>query len=152
MELYRVCYRSRIKWDKLRSPLPDEIDSALLRIRRANRKAGVTGALLLADQHIVQLLEGPHGPVLDTVYCAMNDPRLDAVEGIVHEDADERLFGNSLMFFRDLTDGLAAARYPVLRPVLDQTGTLSREEVLAAFGHFSTELLEGRMTNEMLMI
>lgn len=118
MELYRACYRSKINWGKMRLPLPDEIDKTLLRIRRINRKAGVTGALLLVDQHIIQVLEGLTGPVLDTVYCVMNDPRLEAIEGIIHEPADFRLFPNSLMFFRDLTDGLAASKHDVLRPCL----------------------------------
>jgi len=152
MELYRACYRSQIKWDKLRLSLPDEIDHTLLRIRRINRKAGVTGALLLVDQHIVQYLEGRPGQVLDTVYCIMNDPRLHAIEGIIHEQADFRLFPNSLMFFRDLTDGVAAAKNEVLRPLLDHPGEVTREEAYQAFGHFATELQEGRLTNDMLMI
>ncbi|PVB63508.1 BLUF domain-containing protein [Labrenzia sp. 011] len=152
MELYRACYRSKIRWDKMRLPLTDEIDKTLLRIRRINRKAGVTGALLLVDQHIIQVLEGRTGPVLDTVYCVMNDPRLHAIEGIVHEPADFRLFPNSLMFFRDLTDGIAASRHAVLRPLLDHPADVNREEAYKAFGHFATELQEGRLTNDMLMI
>ncbi len=152
MELYRACYRSKIRWDKVRHSLPDEIDKTLLRIRRLNRKAGVTGALLLVDQHIVQVLEGQTGQVLDTVYCVMNDPRLESIEGIIHEPADFRLFPNSLMFFRDLTDGLAASRHPVLRPLLDHPGEVSRDEAYFAFSHFSAELQQGRLTNDMLMI
>ncbi|MCX2723011.1 BLUF domain-containing protein [Roseibium salinum] len=152
MELYRACYRSKIEWGKLRLPLPDEIDNTLLRIRRINRKAGVTGALLLVDQHVIQVLEGQPGQVLDSVYCVMNDPRLHAIEGIIHEPADFRLFPNSLMFFRDLTDGVAASQHPVLRPLLDHPGEVTREEAYLAFGHFAAELQEGRLTNDMLMI
>ncbi|ASP36614.1 BLUF domain-containing protein [Labrenzia sp. VG12] len=152
MELYRACYRSRIKWDKMHLPLPDEIDKTLLRIRRINRKAGVTGALLLVDQHIIQILEGQTGQVLDTVYCVMNDPRLHDIEGIIHEPADFRLFPNSLMFFRDLTDGLAAARHDVLRPLLDHPAEVTRDEAYLAFSHFANELQQGRLTNDMLMI
>lgn len=152
MELYRACYRSKIKWDNMKLSLPDEIDRTLLRIRRINRKAGVTGALLLVDQHIIQVLEGLTGPVLDTVYCVMNDPRLQEIEGIIHEPADYRLFPNSLMFFRDLTDGFAASKYPVLRPLLDHPSEVTRDEAYLAFGHFAKELQEGRLTNDMLMI
>ncbi|WP_395176085.1 BLUF domain-containing protein [Roseibium alexandrii] len=152
MELYRACYRSKIKWDNMRLPLPDEIDKTLLRIRRINRRAGVTGALLLVDQHIIQVLEGYTGPVLDTVYCVMNDPRLHDIEGIIHEPADYRLFPNSLMFFRDLTDGIAASRYAELRPLLDHPGEVTRDEAYLALSHFAKELREGRMTNDMLMI
>ncbi|GAA0782085.1 blue light sensor protein [Roseibium denhamense] len=152
MELYRACYRSKIRWDEMRLALPDEIDRTLLRIRRINRKAGVTGALLLVDQHIVQVLEGHTGPVLDTVYCVMNDPRLENIEGIIHEPADYRMFPNSLMFFRDLTDGLAAAKHPVLRPLLDHPGEVTRDEAYLALSHFACELQEGRLTNDMLMI
>ena len=152
MELYRACYRSKIRWDKMHLPLPDEIDKTLLRIRRINRKAGVTGALLLVDQHIIQILEGQTGQVLDTVYCVMNDPRLHDIEGIIHEPVDFRLFPNSLMFFRDLTDGIAASKHEVLRPLLDHPGKVTREEASRAFSHFATELQEGRLTNDMLMI
>jgi len=136
----------------MRQPLPDEIDKTLLRIRRINRKAGVTGALLLVDQHIIQVLEGRTGQVLDTVYCVMSDPRLHEIEGIIHEPADFRLFPNSLMFFRDLTDGLAAARQEVLRPLLDHPGEVTRDEAYLAFSHFANELQQGRLTNDMLMI
>ncbi|MES0879057.1 BLUF domain-containing protein [Roseibium sp. SCP14] len=152
MELYRACYRSKIRWDKMHLSLPDEIDKTLLRIRRINRKAGVTGALLLVDQHIIQILEGQTGQVLDTVYCVMNDPRLHDIEGIIHEPVDFRLFPNSLMFFRDLTDGIAASRHDVLRPLLDHPGEVTREEAYKAFGHFAKELQAGRLTNDMLMI
>lgn len=152
MDLYRACYRSRINWDRMNRSLPDEIDRTLLRIRRINRKAGVTGALLLVDQHIIQILEGQTGQVLDTVYCVMNDPRLHAIEGIIHEPADFRLFPNSLMFFRDLSDGFAASRHEVLRPLLDHPGEVTREEAYLAFGHFANELQAGRLTNDMLMI
>lgn len=152
MELYRACYRSRINWDRMRLPLPDEIDRTLLRIRRINRRAGVTGALLLVDQHVIQFLEGRTGQVLDTVYCVMNDPRLHAIEGIIHEPADYRMFPNSLMFFRDLTDGLAASEHEVLRPLLDHPGDVSRDEAYLAFSHYAKELQEGRLTNDMLMI
>lgn len=152
MELYRACYRSKIKWDKMQRSLPDEIDRTLLRIRRINRKAGVTGALLLVDQHVIQVLEGRPGPVLETVYCVMNDPRLHEIEGIIHEPADYRIFPNSLMFFRDLTDGVAASRHAELRPLLDHPGQVTRDEAYPALYHFAKELMEGRMTNEMLMI
>lgn len=152
MELYRACYRSKIRWNEMRLPLPDEIDKTLLRIRRINRKAGVTGALLLVDQHIIQILEGRTGPVLETVHCVMNDSRLHDIEGIIHEPADFRLFPNSLMFFRDLTDGIAAAGNDVLRPLLDHPSDVTRDEVYLAFSHFANELQQGRLTNDMLMI
>ncbi|MEM5584329.1 MULTISPECIES: BLUF domain-containing protein [unclassified Roseibium] len=152
MELYRACYRSKIRWNEMRLPLPDEIDKTLLRIRRINRKAGVTGALLLVDQHIIQILEGRTGPVLETVYCVMNDSRLHDIEGIIHEPADFRLFPNSLMFFRDLTDGVAAAGNELLRPLLDHPSDVTRDEAYLAFSHFANELQQGRLTNDMLMI
>ena len=65
MELYRACYRSKIKWDRMQRSLPDEIDRTLLRIRRINRKAGVTGALLLVDQHDAVLFT--HGVLIQSL-------------------------------------------------------------------------------------
>lgn len=152
MQLYRVCYRCRIDWGLLSRALSDEIERSLSRVRRINRRSGVTGALFLADQHIVQVLEGDPGPVLDTVYCVLNDPRLNTLEAIFQEPAEERLFPNCLMFFRDLTDGVDAALHPVLKPLLENTSDLSRAAALEAVEHYSSELLEGRLTNTMLMI
>ncbi len=152
MELYRVCYRCTIRWENVRAPLGIEIEKTLRLMRRGNRQAGVTGALLLGDQHIVQMLEGQPGPVLDMVYCALQDPRLALMEGIIHEPAEERMFPNSLMFFRDLTDGVAASAFPALRNVLDDPRGLTREAALEAFGQFSSDMQEGRLTNNMLMI
>lgn len=152
MELYRICYRARINWTRLAHDLPDEIDRTLGRIRRINRRAGVTGALLLADHHIIQLLEGQTGPVLDTLYCVMNDPRLGELEAIFHEPAGDRLFPNSLMFFRDLTDGVAAAAHPSLRPLIDETEHLSRDDGLAALACFAAEIQQGCLTNDLLLV
>lgn len=112
MKLYRVCYRSRINWDRVTRPLHEEVERSLNRIRRINRRAGVTGALFLTDDHIVQVLEGMPGPVLDTVFCVMTDPRLHSLEAIFQEPAEERMFPNCLMLFRDLTDGLDATAHP----------------------------------------
>lgn len=152
MKLYRVCYRSRINWDRVTRPLHEEVERSLNRIRRINRRAGVTGALFLTDDHIVQVLEGMPGPVLDTVFCVMTDPRLHSLEAIFQEPAEERMFPNCLMLFRDLTDGLDATAHPELKPMLDETGTLSREAALSALNYYSGEMLEGRLTNNMLMI
>ncbi len=152
MHLYRVCYRCRIDWGVLSRSLSEEIERSLSRIRRINRRSGVTGALFLADQHIVQVLEGDPGPVLDTVYCVLTDPRLNTLEAIFQEPAEDRLFPNCLMFFRDLTDGVDAALNPALKPLLENTSDLTRESALEAVEHYSLELLEGRLTNTMLMI
>ena len=152
MHLYRVCYRCRIDWGVLSRSLSEEIERSLSRIRRINRRSGVTGALFLADQHIVQVLEGDPGPVLDTVYCVLTDPRLNTLEAIFQEPAEDRLFPNCLIFFRDLTDGVDAALNPALKPLLENTSDLTRESALEAVEHYSLELLEGRLTNTMLMI
>ncbi len=152
MELYRVCYRSRINWASLTRPLQEELERSLSRSRRINRRAGVTGALFLTDNHIVQMLEGEPGPVLDTVYCVLTDPRLIGLEAIFQEPAEERMFPNCLMLFRDLTDGVDATQFPALMPMLEETASLSRDNMLTALNHFSGEMQEGRLTNNMLLI
>ncbi|MTI42099.1 FAD-dependent sensor of blue light [Roseibium hamelinense] len=152
MQTYRICYRARINWTRLKHALPDEIDHSLNRIRQMNRRAGVTGALLLADEHMIQFLEGSTGPVLETVYCAMSDERLYDMEAIFHEPARERLFPNSLMFFRDLTGSVAASRYPQLRPLIDRPEKLTRDEGLSALHTFAGDVVQSSLTNGMLML
>lgn len=152
MQYYRVCYRCRIDWARLTKSLSEEIDRSLSRIRRLNRRSGVTGALFLTDQHIIQVLEGAPGPVLDTVYGVLTDPRLSSLEAIFQEPAEDLLFPKSLMLFRDLTDGEDAARHPVLKPLLDRTSDLNRDTALPAIMHYSSETLEGRLTDSMLLM
>jgi len=152
MHLYRICYRSRIDWSQLNHPLADEIERTLTRIRRINRRAGVTGALLLTDDHVIQVLEGAPGPVLDTFYCVMNDPRLKEIIPLVQEPTDRLYFPNSLMYFRDLTDGVKASADPVFKDLLEATDTVRQEVIAQALLHLAMDLEESRLTNDMLMI
>lgn len=152
MKYYRVCYRCRIDWERLSRPLAEEIDRSLSRIRRFNRRSGVTGALFFTDQHIIQLLEGEPGPVLDTVYGVLTDPRLASLESIFQEPAEVRLFPNCLMLFRDLTDGVDASKYPAIKPLLERPAELTKDAVVPALEHYVAEMQESRLTSSMLMI
>ncbi|MTH97535.1 BLUF domain-containing protein [Roseibium sp. RKSG952] len=152
MQVYRICYRARINWLRLRLCLSDEIEHSLSRIRQINRRAGVTGALLMTDNYMIQLLEGDTGRVLETLYCVMGDPRLSDFEAIFHEPSRDRLFPDSLMFFRDLTERDGPKRHAQLRSLIDRPSPLSRQEGLDAFSTFADDVAQGRLTNGMMMI
>lgn len=152
MHLYRICYRSRINWTRLTHPLADEIDRTLTRVRRINRRAGVTGALLLTDDHVIQVLEGQPAQVLDTFFCVMSDPRLSQIIPLIQEPVDHFLFPNSLMYFRDLTDAIDASDNEAIRALLEGTDTVERNALDAALRSLSAELDQSRLTNDMLMI
>lgn len=152
MELYQICYRARINWSGLRRDLDSEIDRALAQIRRINRRGGVTGALLLGKSHFLQFLEGAPGPVLDTLYCVMQDRRVTDLEAVFHEPATERLFPNSLMFHRNLASGAVIQTYPGLHALIDEQDRLTRGNGYSALACFSGDVRESGVTNGMMLV
>ncbi|WP_150525107.1 BLUF domain-containing protein [Roseibium sediminis] len=152
MELYRICFRSKIEWANVSPELQKELDYSLTRIRRMNRRKGVTGALLMGNTHVLHYLEGQPGPVLDTLYCVMQDTRVGEMEAIFHEPAPSRLFPNSLMLFRDLTSGEAVELHPALQFQIDRPTRLSYDEGLNALCCFSEEVRESRVINRMMLV
>ncbi|EFO30429.1 hypothetical protein TRICHSKD4_4020 [Roseibium sp. TrichSKD4] len=151
MELYRICFRSKIEWKNVSPELQKELDYSLTRIRRMNRRKGVTGALLMGNTHVLHYFEGKPGPVLDTLYCVMQDARVGEMEAIFHEPAPARLFPNSLMFFRDLTTLEVAQLHPALQFVVDRPSRISVDESMNALCCFSEEMRESRLTNGMML-
>lgn len=152
MELYRICFRSKIEWKNVSSELQKELDYTLTRIRRMNRRKGVTGAMLVGNTHVLHYLEGKPGPVLDMLYCVMQDARVGEMEAIFHEPTPARLFPNSLMFFRDLTEGEVLQLHPALQFLIDRPSRLSPDEGLNALCCFSEEVRESRVTNGMMLV
>jgi Sensors of blue-light using FAD len=88
---FRLMYRSRN-----RIPDPDrkiELGTLFSTARRNNKKAGVTGALLLTGDWFVQVLEGDE-PTVRTLYEAIaKDPRHDSVTLLDTVEAGDRVFG-----------------------------------------------------------
>lgn len=152
MSLHRICYKGKIDWAQLTQSLPEEIDHTLARIHRINRRAGVTGALFLGDQHVVQLLEGDTDAVVETFDCVAQDRRVVNTQILLHEPARQRLFPNNLMFFRDLTDGVAATRNELLKPMLEDAANITGGTALTALKHFAEDLRQSRLTNDLLMV
>ena len=56
MALQAICYTCEIDWAAVRRPVETEIERALARARRLNRLNGVTGAILLYPDRLVQWL------------------------------------------------------------------------------------------------
>jgi Sensors of blue-light using FAD len=65
--------------------------------RPANKKLGITGALLLTDGWFVQVLEGQEAAVRGLYERIAADPRHDAVELLQAVTVDERVFARWAM-------------------------------------------------------
>lgn len=93
--VFRLIYRSRSRIPATeRKYQLGEIFSAA---RSANKKIGVTGALLITDDEFVQALEGPE-PVVRELYAKIyKDKRHEHVELLESGDVPERVFGRWAM-------------------------------------------------------
>ncbi|GLZ52983.1 BLUF domain-containing protein [Actinomycetospora sp. NBRC 106378] len=89
-QVFRLTYKSR-----LRVPQHDrkaELGAIFSTARSKNTRAGITGALLVWEDHIVQSLEGDEDTVRALYDVIERDPRHDRVEVIGTETA-ARVFG-----------------------------------------------------------
>jgi hypothetical protein len=93
--VFRLIYRSRSRIGAAeRKQQLGEIFSAA---RSANKKLGVTGALLITDDQFVQTLEGPEPAVRDLYAKISKDRRHEHIELLESEDAAGRVFGRWAM-------------------------------------------------------
>jgi FAD-dependent sensor of blue light len=87
---FRLMYRSRN-----RIPEPDrkiELGTLFSTARRNNKKAGLTGALLLTGDWFVQVLEGDEPTVRALFDTISKDPRHDSVTLLDSGDVGDRVF------------------------------------------------------------
>ncbi|WP_051241383.1 BLUF domain-containing protein [Stappia stellulata] len=102
MTLEALCYTCEIDWTAIRTPADAEIERALSRARRLNRLNGVTGAILLYPDRLVQWLEGSANGLTDSLECARRDRRLRGpIEILCKGDVETRLFGQCWLYFAD---------------------------------------------------
>jgi hypothetical protein len=105
MTLEALCYTCEIDWTAIRTPVDTEIERALSRARRLNRLNGVTGAILLYPDRLVQWLEGNANGLADSLECARRDPRLHGeIRVLCKGDIETRLFGQCWLYFADYRD------------------------------------------------
>lgn len=99
MSLYTLVYHSKAVIDFNRYAL----QALLLTARQHNARHDITGMLLYADGHFIQVLEGEK-PVIDELYQHIqNDSRHIKVRKIYEHDIEERAFAEWSMGFKELT-------------------------------------------------
>ncbi|SDU04977.1 BLUF domain-containing protein [Stappia sp. ES.058] len=102
MTLEALCYTCEIDWTTIRNPVDTEIERGLARARRLNRLNGVTGAILLYPDRLVQWLEGTASGLADSLDCASRDARLRGpIETLCKGEIETRLFGQCWLYFAD---------------------------------------------------
>jgi hypothetical protein len=94
-KVFRLIYRSHSRIGA--TERKQELGQIFSVARSANKKAGVTGALLITDDQFVQTLEGPE-PTVRELYAKINkDKRHEHVEVLESRDVSGRVFGRWAM-------------------------------------------------------
>ncbi len=81
-----------------------ELLELLTKAREKNRLMGVTGLLLYKEGDFIQLLEGEREAVRRLFETIQADPRHSGTIVLHEGEADQRLFADWSMGFRDLSD------------------------------------------------
>jgi hypothetical protein len=97
MELLQIIYTSQ-----LRKAAPGEMQEIIQASRAHNEAAGVTGMLLVADDLVLQLLEGPEAEVNATYHRICSDPRHTNVQELGRTQVTKREFAEWTMGLRTL--------------------------------------------------
>lgn len=98
--MFRLIYASTATHLLSRHELVDILSKA----REKNSRLGVTGMLLYKDGNFLQLLEGEEKVVRQLYETISLDPRHFGATVLTDEAAQERLFPDWTMGFRDLSD------------------------------------------------
>ena len=99
MSLYTLVYHSKALIDFDRHAM----HSLLFVSRRNNMAKHITGVLLYADGHFIQVLEGKKPLVLDLYQTIQNDTRHVQVRTIYEKQIQEREFADWSMGYKELT-------------------------------------------------
>lgn len=152
MSLYQLCYRSQIHAHVLDGDVDLEIERTTKRLRRLNALNGITGALILTDTHIFQLIEGRTEAIEDSMTCAMNDPRHFNIEILSRKAVEYRLFHDSWLHFADLRMDTDRDLPGDLAAVMPDPATASVSDILGLMGFVSGDLIQAHLTNELMLI
>lgn len=101
----------------------DGLTNILIVSRRNNRRRGITGALIYAEQRFLQILEGPMAAVDDLFERIRTDPRHSDVTIVTRGSVERRAFPDWAMGF--VTPDEAVQRtpgYSLLRAMPDRAG------------------------------
>ncbi len=98
--VYRMVYVSAAT-----APLDaDALLALLTRARDKNQRLGITGLLLYRDGDFIQLLEGEREAVRGLFHTIERDPRHTRTLVLLEGEAEQRLFPDWSMGFRNLSD------------------------------------------------
>ncbi|WP_158544797.1 BLUF domain-containing protein [Blastococcus sp. TF02-09] len=128
---FRLIYRSRIRIAPQQRPA--ELGKLFTTARSNNKRAGITGALLLSDQRFVQTLEGDEARVRSVFATIERDSRHDEVSVLEAGPVDGRAFPHWAMA-RVSQDGSAPDTYLIAREAsvtpATSRGTSERQEAV----------------------
>ena len=102
MSLQAICFSAAIDWSTMAGREDVTIEKTLNRARRVNRVNGVTGAVLLYPNSLVQWLEGPAAGLASSLECARAETRLSDITIISEGPVETRMFAESWLMFADL--------------------------------------------------
>jgi Sensors of blue-light using FAD len=134
---FRLIYRSCNRIEPARRP--SELGKLFTAARSNNKKAGITGALLVSGPWFVQALEGDEELVRSLFARIERDPRHDLVSLLETGTVDERAFPRWSMA-RVSQDGSAPDTYLIahetgISPASSRGTTARQETVLSVMRH-----------------
>ncbi len=90
--MFQLVYLSKPAFEATPAALAREIDAILATSRHNNPRLGVTGALVFAETHFLQLLEGEQAAVEDLFGAIERDPRHTGVRVVFTRTVEHRMF------------------------------------------------------------
>lgn len=151
MTLNAICYRADIDWRRIPQPADREIERTLHRARHLNRLNGVTSALLLFSDHVLQWIEGEADSIADTLDCATRDRRLTALEVLARGPVASRLFPHCWLYFGDHRHNSGQQEQEFAR-LAALSGHRSLEGVGAALAPVSGVLKSAEFTHTAMLV
>lgn len=86
--MYRLIYCSK----PTETVTPAYIEKILVTAQEKNKKNGLTGILFYNPKYFIQALEGSREAVNETIFRISKDPRHEALEVILAQEVDSRIF------------------------------------------------------------
>jgi hypothetical protein len=102
--MHHIIYLSRVS-QKLK---PEELVALLVKARRSNELAGITGAMVYGEGQFIQILEGEEAAVTALYERIVADPRHRSILKLADKPIVERTFIKWSMAFRELSPEQAA--------------------------------------------
>lgn len=150
MSITRLSYRSRINFSTMTLSFDEEIERILSRSRTNNAKADLSGALLLAGNTFLQMIEGPEPAVLEALDRISADPRHGDFAVIDQRTDTARLMPADPLFFCDASDACDSVLSSLYIPIAHSPELVRYDDLVSVMIFSATRVARRHMRNRAL--